>query len=229
MLVFSSTASGKSLVTCLIRVFIWIIMNLRALVRKEENATYLCSACYVFLKRAVRICVARLLNFACHLFCPLFVWSMNTMILILPQCVSFDIQRITRAGGWFLEGKFISEILQEQRSVWKCWGEIQKLWISWRRNVKYIWRRNSEGSRSLIARTCSNESGPSCNWIPTPWLTILIKSTVPKWVPFRGPGPRGPFWGFGSPFYVLGPLFLYFCLKERKIIAVRIICRPFNN
>ena len=88
MLVFSSTASGKSLVTCLIRVFIWIIMNLRALVRKEENATYLCSACYVFLKRAVRICVARLLNFACHLFCPLFVWSMNTMILILPQCVS---------------------------------------------------------------------------------------------------------------------------------------------
>ena len=101
MLVFSSTASGKSLVTCLIRVFIWIIMNLRALVRKEENATYLCSACYVFLKRAVRICVARLLNFACHLFCPLFVWSMNTMILILPQCVSFDIQRITRAEGDF--------------------------------------------------------------------------------------------------------------------------------
>ena len=164
MLVFSSTASGKSLVTCLIRVFIWIIMNLRALVRKEENATYLCSACYVFLKRAVRICVARLLNFACHLFCPLFVWSMNTMILILPQCVSFDYQRITRAevdDAMFLEGKF-SEILQEQRSVWKCWGEIQKLWNSW--------RRNSEGSRSLIARTCSNESGPSCNWILTPWF-----------------------------------------------------------
>ena len=55
---------------------------------------------------------------------------MNTMILILPQCVSFDYQRITRAevdDAMFLEGKF-SEILQEQRSVWKCWGEIQKLW-----------------------------------------------------------------------------------------------------
>ena len=34
------------------------------------------------------------------------------------------------------------------------------------------------------------------------------ESTVPKWVPFRVPGsPRGPFWGFGSPFHVLGPLF----------------------
>ena len=98
---FSSTASGNSLVTCLIRVFIWIIMNLRALVRKEENATYLCSACYVFLKRAVRICVARLLNFACHLFCPLFVWSMNTMILILPSCVSFDFPLITKSWEWW--------------------------------------------------------------------------------------------------------------------------------
>ena len=67
-----------------------------------------------------------------------------------------------KSRWWFLEGKFISEILQEQRSVWKCWGEIPKLWNSW--------RRNSEGSRSLIAHTCSNESGPSCNWILTPWF-----------------------------------------------------------
>merc|ERR1719234_1712644 len=37
-----------SLVTCLIRVFIWITMNLRALARKEEDATYLCSACYMY-------------------------------------------------------------------------------------------------------------------------------------------------------------------------------------
>ena len=49
-------------------------------------------------------------------------------------------------------------------------GKSRNSGISWGRNVKYIWRRNSEGSRSLIARTCSNESGPSCNWILTPWF-----------------------------------------------------------
>ena len=38
-------------------------------------------------------------------------------------------------------------------------------------------------------------------------IPMLTPPTVPKWVPFRGPGsPRGPFWGFGSP---LGPLFMF--------------------
>ena len=125
MLVFSSTASGKSLVTCLIRVFIWIIMNLRALVRKEENATYLCSACYVFLKRAVRICVARLLNFACHLFCQLFVWSMNTMILILPQCVLYD---LFTTDSRLTERDFGKKLRLRSQEVWEMWCSVFK-WI----------------------------------------------------------------------------------------------------
>ena len=55
---------------------------------------------------------------------------------------------------------------------------------------------------------------PFCLLIAVTWHIKCIKlcaecnkPTVPKWVPFRGPGsPRGPFWGFGSP---LGPLFMF--------------------
>ena len=59
----------------------------------------------------------------------------------------------------------------------------------------------------------------------------FIEGTVPQWVPFRVPrSPRGPFWEFGSPFYVLGPLFFNFRLKNLgKMCHICIFFRNYSK
>ena len=70
-------------------------------------------------RKMLPISVARLLNFACHLFCQLFVWSMNTMILILPQCVSYD---LFTTNSRLAERDFGKKPRLRSQEVWEMFG-----------------------------------------------------------------------------------------------------------
>ena len=76
-------------------------------------------------RKMLPISVARLLNFACHLFCQLFVWSMNTMILILPQCVSYD---LFTTDSRLAERDFGKKLRLRSQEVWEMWCSVFK-WI----------------------------------------------------------------------------------------------------
>ena len=72
----------------------------------------------------------------------------------------------------------------------------------------------------------SNSHGMCCH-ATLSWPLLLNGS------PFGDPGPHpwwGPFWGFGSPFYVLGPLFFNFRLKNLgKMCHICIFFRNYSK
>ena len=55
------------------------------------------------------------------------------------------------------------------------------------------------------------------NSLPPPFLNLSFQlSSFFLSALFPNGSPWGTFWGLGSPFYVLGPLFLFFRLKNAK-------------